>query len=671
MHISSTLQRALRLILMNLLVGGTYIALGKFGLSLAAIHPSASVVWPPTGFALAMFLLLGNRIAPAIFLGAFLVNLTTAGTILTSLFIALGNMLEGFVGAMLTRDFMQEPYFSRAKHVLLFVVLAGMGASLISATMGVTTLILGGFASASNFTAIWTNWWLGDVIGAITITPLILLWTEKQKKPWSMEQNLEFIVLLGMLIGTATVIFHDLHPFALRHPPVAYFTIPFIVWVAIRFGLRETVTACVLLASIAIAGTLRQHGPFAVFTGDIALPLLQLFIGIVTGTGMSLAAAVRGQLQFEDALIGSEQHFRTLVERSWDVIALLDHDGTIHSITPSITSVLGYRPEEIIGRNIFAVMHPDDALRGKTFLQELTLQSGMSAAAELQYRHHDGSWRWLEVVGTNLLDAPSIGAIVANFRDITQRKREAIAQSHFLSLASHQLRTPITMVRWALENLEKTLPQKLEPVQEENLQIARKAARRMGEAVNSLLTLSHLTSGNASLHIAEIDVREFLEDLRAGLSPEWSLKNHTILIRCPPSSSVLTDRSLLQEILSNLLNNACQYSPSGSQIILEGIPSPGRLMLSVKDEGPGIPSSQKDRIFSLFFRGTHVLQAGQEGSGIGLYVASELTRALGGELTFTSREGYGTTFMLSLPLHQSQTPLRAVSEYSGFQAVPK
>ena len=666
----SVYNRKMRLIWINLLVGITYFALGKFGLSLASIHPSASVVWPPTGFALAMFLLHGNRLAPSIFLGAFFVNVTTEGSILTSVFIALGNMLEGLVGAMLTRPFIQEPYFSHANHVLRFAVLGGMGATLISATIGVGTLVLGGFASFENFSAIWASWWLGDIIGAIVITPLILLWSEKQKKFFNGQQLLEYAVLLALLTFAAIIVYHDFHPFTVRHLPVAYITIPFLIWAAIRFGPRETITASFVLAVIAVTGTLRGYGPFAVFPNDIALPLLQSFIGIVTGMGLSLAAALRGQSQYEDALIGSEQHFRTLVERSWDVIVLLDREGLIQSITPSVTAVLGYHPQELIGRNTFALLYPDDTSRMQTFLQELKEKPGASAIAEFQYRSHEGSWRWMEAVGTNLLEVPSIGALVINLRDITQRKREGVIQSHFLSLASHQLRTPITMVRWALESLEEMLSKELRPAQEENFSIARRAARRMEEAVNALLTLSQQSSGNVSLQITKIPLQVFLEELKRDLAKQWAEKGHIVTIHCSPASSIETDRAILQEIVTNLLNNACQYSPPHSRIILSAALSLNQLHISVKDEGPGIPEKDRDRIFSLFFRGMNAKQ-GHEGTGIGLYVAHELTRALNGKLTFTSNEGRGTTFTIALPILRHQNALRTAPDWSGFHAVPK
>src|SRR5216117_3671214 len=154
-----------------------YFVAGKLGLSLAFVNASASAVWPPTGIALAATLLLGYRVWPAILLGAFLVNATTAGSVWTSLAIASGNTLEGLVGAWLVTRFANgRNAFSRAPDIFAFAALAGFLSTTVSATIGVTSLSLGGYASWDRFGAIWLTWWLGDVAGALVVAPVLILW---------------------------------------------------------------------------------------------------------------------------------------------------------------------------------------------------------------------------------------------------------------------------------------------------------------------------------------------------------------------------------------------------------------------------------------------------------------------------------------------------------------
>ena len=158
-----------------------YLIAGKIGLNPASLHASASPVWPPAGIALAAILLLGYRAWPAIFVGAFLVNLTTAGDIATSVAIASGNTLEAVAGAWLVNRFAGgKNVFDRPQGVFKFALAAAISA-VVSPLFGVTSLALDGFADWTNYGAIWVTWWLGDVTGDLIFTPLVLLWGIKWK----------------------------------------------------------------------------------------------------------------------------------------------------------------------------------------------------------------------------------------------------------------------------------------------------------------------------------------------------------------------------------------------------------------------------------------------------------------------------------------------------------
>src|SRR5216683_2313337 len=144
---------------------GTYFVAGKLGLKLASVHASATAVWPCTGIALAAFLILGYRVWPVILTGAFLVNLTTAGSVATSIAIAAGNTLEGVVGCYLVTRFAGGQHaFERAQDIFKFAFLAGMTSTTVSATVGVTSITLGGFADWAKYGTIWSTWWLGDAV---------------------------------------------------------------------------------------------------------------------------------------------------------------------------------------------------------------------------------------------------------------------------------------------------------------------------------------------------------------------------------------------------------------------------------------------------------------------------------------------------------------------------
>ena len=274
-----------------LALAAVYFIAGKLGLRLAYANASATAVWPCSGIAIAALLLGGLRLWPGIFAGAFLVNVSTAGTVATSLAIASGNTLEALAAAYLV---MQSAggrnAFQRSQNIFRFALFAGILATVISATLGSTTLVVSGLASWSNFTTIWSTWWLGDGVGAVIVTPLILLWVENPRLSWSRRQVLELMFLFGGLFLTAWSVFgNGLHS-VVRNYPFEYLCFPFLIWAAFRFGRRKAATAIAVLAIVATWGTIHGFGPFSRVSQNTSLLLLQSFMGIAALTTMVLAA---------------------------------------------------------------------------------------------------------------------------------------------------------------------------------------------------------------------------------------------------------------------------------------------------------------------------------------------------------------------------------------------
>jgi diguanylate cyclase (GGDEF)-like protein len=278
-----------------------YFVAGKLGLQLAYVHASATAVWPCTGMAIAALLVYGYRVWPGILLGAFLVNVTTVGSVATSIAIAAGNTLEGLAGCYLVNRFAHgKETFVRAQDIFKFALLAGMVATSVSATIGVVTLGVGGFADWAAFGSIWCTWWLGDAIGAVLVTPLLLLWWENPRLKWTSEQITELAFLFMGLFSTAWIVFGKPFHSELKNYPLEYLCIPFLVWAAYRFGRRKAATALCALAVIATWGTLHGFGPFARESRNTSLLLLQAFMGITAITTLALAAEVSGHRRAEE-----------------------------------------------------------------------------------------------------------------------------------------------------------------------------------------------------------------------------------------------------------------------------------------------------------------------------------------------------------------------------------
>jgi diguanylate cyclase (GGDEF)-like protein len=283
-----------------------YFVAGKLGLSVAYVHPSATAVWPCTGIALTALLVLGYEVWPGIFLGAFLVNITTAGSVLVCLGIGAGNTLEALAGAYLVNRFANgRNAMDRTPDVVRFTLLAGMVGTAISATLGVTSLALGGYASWSNYGPIWATWWLGDATGAVVVAPVLLLWISDHRLHWldtrfPETRLLEVLTLSTFLILTSVFVFDGFPTAGTRGYPLEYLCVPFLIWAAYRFGPREAATATLVLSGIAESGTLRGSGPFAIGSPNESLLLLQAFIGVVAVMTMGFATVLADRQRAED-----------------------------------------------------------------------------------------------------------------------------------------------------------------------------------------------------------------------------------------------------------------------------------------------------------------------------------------------------------------------------------
>lgn len=278
-----------------------YFAVGKLGLRLAYVHPSATVVWPPTGITLAVLLLLGSRMWPGIFLGALLVNLTTAGSLPVCLGIAAGNTAEGLLGSYLLNRFAGgKSAFDSAKGILLFLFFAAALSTAVSATLGTTSLILGGVAKWGDYGSIWLTWWLGDAVGDLLVAPLLILFSVKPQLKWNRLRVLEVTLLLLYLFYVGQVAFGGLYASTSRNYPLEFLCVPALVWAAFRFRPRRAAVATCLLAGIAIRGTLRGFGPFVRSSQNESLLLVQAYTGVMAIMTLLLAAVVEEQKRSEE-----------------------------------------------------------------------------------------------------------------------------------------------------------------------------------------------------------------------------------------------------------------------------------------------------------------------------------------------------------------------------------
>jgi integral membrane sensor domain MASE1 len=238
-----------------------YYASGKFGQQFSPPHPAPTAFWPPAGIAFAAVFLKGRRALPAIFTGAFFVDLFSLSITPYALGVAVGNTLEAVIAVTLVNRFANGiNAFFNPRDVLRYVVLAGMIATAFGATCGVSLMCLHGEVQWANFWNSWTIWWVGDVLAAIILAPFLILLLGHRHNALSWAEMLEATALL---LGLTAVCILNFGPPLVSWIPKVFLSIPFLTWAAVRFCPLEVSGACLVMSGFTLWGSLQGYGPFA------------------------------------------------------------------------------------------------------------------------------------------------------------------------------------------------------------------------------------------------------------------------------------------------------------------------------------------------------------------------------------------------------------------------
>lgn len=437
-----------RYVAKTLVVSGAYFATAKIGLELAFAHASITAVWPPTGIALAALVIWGYRMWPGVAIGAALANTFIGDAPAIAIpGITIGNTLEAVLGAYLLCAVAHfRPSLDRVRDVLALVLLAAVLSTMVSATIGVTSLWIGGqIDTAGDLPSAWRVWWLGDMGGDLLVAPFLLVLARGARPDWGWARVAEAAALLCLLVGLSVLIFS-------QDVPYTYLIFPPLIWAALRFRQLGATFASLIVATIAVLFTNNDVGPFARGSPDNSLLLSQTFMGVAGATALLLAAITSERRQAEVGLIRahgslearveertaelkrSRKRFRDLVESAPDAMVIVNEGGEIVLVNAQVERVFGYARGELLGEHV-EMLVPERLRKAhesyrRGFISDPHARP-MGAGVDLRGRRKDGAEFPVEI-SLSPLPTEEEMLVSSAIRDITERKRADVLERSFV-----------------------------------------------------------------------------------------------------------------------------------------------------------------------------------------------------------------------------------------------
>ncbi len=500
-----------------------YFFTGKLGLTFHAVHDFATLIWFPTGLSLAALLLFGYSVWPAIATAAFALNFTTGAPPLVAMGMAFGNTLEALIGAYLFKLFIgQDNSLNQLKKMIIFITVVAALSTIISATIGTTSLFIGKVISRHDYFETWQTWWIGDLISDLILAPMLLFFSLPILIKFTFRTVLEIILTAGLLIFTYAIVFFGIFGVDARIVPLTYIIFIPLILISIRFGQKSAISALFFLWILAVYATARGVGPFAHQGSDVNLLPLHGFMIVTTVTTM------------------------------------------IHS--------------------------------------------------------------------TAILE-----------RELAEKRK-----NEFISLASHELKTPTTTIK-AYTQILRRYPT-IKKNQKTKIYLARMETQvdKLTRLVVDLLDVSRLLADKLDLRKEKFPIQKLVKESVDNINLIHN--HHKIILESQGKMQVYADRERIGQVIDNILTNAIKYSPKSKKVYVKIMPKNDQVIISIKDRGIGIDEQYHKQLFQRFFR-VDEKQAGKyPGLGLGLYLSSEIIKRHDGKLWFKSKLSRGSTFYVSLQI---------------------
>lgn len=399
------------------------------------------------------------------------------------------------------------------------------------------------------------------------------------------------------------------------------------------------------------------HGDFTVnipIIGKDELGMLAIAFNTMTARLRELYANLEARViertrQIEEAKEKDEALFESIGE---GVIAS-DTNARIDRVNRAAERILGWTKHELIGNILPEIVPVYDEhneiipITKRPIFDVLKRRVPISLIEEFSKK--DGGRVPVSTITSPVAVRGKIVGTITAFRDITKEREIEKMRTDLLSLASHQLRTPLSGTKWLIETLRKGIHGPFTKEQSEYIEEIYKINERMTGLVSDMLSALRIESGIESFSQEAISASSLFDAIATSMVPVAQGKNVALHFNREKSISITTAREILRNILESFISNAIVYSSSGTEVIVNVIESEDAVTFSVKDFGIGIPKNEQEGIFGRFYRASNARAVNTRGTGLGLYISAMLAKKIGATITFESEENKGSIFYVKIP----------------------
>ena len=667
-----------------------YLVTGWLGLQIPYYDSYITLVWLPTGIAVAAMIVWGRAVWPGIAMGAFLVNLVVGSSWLLALSISVGNTLAPLLTVELLRRFGFRATLDRQRDVAVFIVAAGLGMG-VSATGGVVSLYGAGMLQAGELPFNSLIWWLGDAVGVLLAAPFLLTLNRKNIRVLARVPGELALWSLAAAVFAWFAFVQEYEQLG-RNLPLAYLTLPLIAWGALRFGMTGAALSGLGFSVVAAISTAHGRGTFFLPDGHLSLFLLWAYMTTCVMTGLLIAALQAERFRSEQVLRESERKLRGLFDMSPLGIALTDMEGRYLDFNEAFLRITGYSAEELVKLDYWQLTPLKYQAEEVRQLQLLS-STGRYGPYEKECRRKDASLIPLQLNGMQVEDPDGNPCIWSIVEDITTRKQNeselaqhrdrleslveertrelteaklaaesaSRAKSSFLANMSHELRTPMNGILGMITLAGRRMNDEAGQAQ---LAKAKGAAKHLHAVLNDILDISKIEADRLVLEERPFQIGHVLDELQALLVPRASEKGLDLDLSISDrlaNLQLIGDPLRLMQVLLNLAGNALKFTERGGVTLrvslLQEMAGDALVRFDVIDTGIGIDPEAQGRLFAAFEQADNTTTRRYGGTGLGLAISKRLVGLMGGDVGVLSTPGKGSNFWFTIRQQKAEISL--------------